>query len=273
MGKHVSEEEEIRLNFVMEPTGLTCLINERKMREMNMVLLRNLEITEKMKRYSWLNTAPDDLFEIEQRINDRIKGIILSKLDICVALAKIKSNALYRQLGIPSFRKYLQEERINIHYHTAHEYAKIGEVWIEYQSQLKRIDFKEENGLKKLLLLDHALNTLSEEKKELVFKKLINSSYREFNKFVNNASESARADSEDRATLKNKAFKFALEMEGECIVLLPTGKEIIWFDTDIESLFSSSQLLGDFKRHIMKAAEDFFVDAYTCCHHRPSGGL
>ena len=57
------------------------------------------------------------------------------------------------------------------------------------------MDFREENGLKKLLLLDHALNTPSEEKKELVFKKLKSSSYREFRKFVNNTDQSARADS------------------------------------------------------------------------------
>lgn len=99
------------------------------------------------------------LVEIEKGINKTVEGIVLSKKVLCIALARVKNEELYRQAGNGSFKEYLKSQRLNIAYSTAIEYCRIGEIFLEYKGQLERIEFREEHGLKKLLHPPKAFST------------------------------------------------------------------------------------------------------------------
>lgn len=200
----------------------------------------------------------DDLEEIEQQVNDKIKGIVMSKISLCIALANIKMKELYKQIGLQSFKEYLSEKRINIKCQTAYEYAKIGEILLKYWQNLNCVDFREEDGLKKLLLLDIAMNKNCAHK-EFLFRKLKESSYREFQRFIKDGLHSARAESANQGLLGYPISQIQLAIGDECIMLLPLGKEIVWFDNDIWRYLETPDLQRKFKRHILKAVEDFFL--------------
>ena len=68
------------------------------------------------------------------------KIVLFSKVALCLVLATIKSKELYKQIGIASFKEYLKTQRITLHYNTAHEYAKIGQVFINHKEELEKID-------------------------------------------------------------------------------------------------------------------------------------
>ena len=162
---------------------------------------------------------------------------------------------LYNQVGISCFKDYLKTKRINIPYNTACDYAKIGETYFKYQEILERIRFTEEEGLKKLLLLDKSLLAHKEEK-ELVFKKLKGDSFRDFYRFAQNRYQYARADCKKTNPNQNRS----LCLTEECIVILPDNKEVLWFDPDLDTNLGSTELSGKFIAHILKAAKDFFLD-------------
>jgi hypothetical protein len=44
---------------------------------------------------------------------------------------------------------------------------------------------------------------------------------------------------------------------------MPYGKEIIWFDIEINNIFDSSTMVSSFKKHIMKAVYNFFSKNYV----------
>ena len=200
----------------------------------------------------------ENLSEIERRANETIKGIVKSKMSLCIALANIKRKELYRQAGILSFKAYLAERRIRINRQTAYEYAKIGEILLKYQQDLRSVDFREEDGLKKLLLLDSAVNENCA-RKEFLFRKLKESSYREYQKFIEAGAHSARAESLNQRLSKSWISQVKLAIGDECIVVLPLGKEIVWFDNDIWRHLDSPNLQKKFKRHILNAVEAFFL--------------
>ena len=50
----------------------------------------------------------------------------------------------------------------------------------------------------------------------------------------------------------------ALATTDECIVLKPSGHEVIWFDTKLDECFPSHGLAEQFKRHMLHAAKEFF---------------
>lgn len=199
----------------------------------------------------------DSLQALEEYVNEKIKELVFSKLDICLSLAEIKRKQLFRELGYASFKEYLEAERIRLHYHTAHEYAKIGEVLLRYKEELNEVNFSEEAGLKKLLLLDDALQRRRSQK-DTVFRMLKDASFREFKTFANAEEQSARADSASQSFGGLSLPRLRLESTDECIVLQPSSREIIWFDTDLECIFHSEKLANDFKRHVLRAVTVFF---------------
>ena len=206
-------------------------------------------------------TDCDDLREIERVINDTIQGIVLSKLSICIALARIKMNELYRQIGLETFKQYVLENRVNIHYNTALDYARIGEIVLKYRRELTDIDFRDEDGLKKLLLLDNALSE-NAEARDLLFGRLKESSYREYRRLVKQCLRPARAGRSGHAPCETMRSSLQLEIGEESITLLPIGKEIIWFDNDIWRYLGNPELPAKFKKHISRAIEDFFARYY-----------
>ena len=127
-----------------------------------------------------------NLLEIEQNINAVIREFRNAKKRLCLLLAEIKMQKLYKQIDMHSFKKYVLSRRLKISYNTALEYAEIGEVLVKYESQLKEADFSEEDGLKKLLLLEKAL---SKHEPAEVFKRIKDDSFKTFEKF----SKPARA--------------------------------------------------------------------------------
>jgi len=66
-----------------------------------------------------------------------------------------------------------------------------------------------------------------------LFKKLKESSYREFQRFLKKGLQSARAESVNPGRSKRLISRIQLAMGDECIMLLPIGKEIVWFDNEI----------------------------------------
>ncbi len=204
-----------------------------------------------------------DLCEIELAIRKAVQKAVRTKTTICIALARIKSRELYRQAGCSSFKEYLREQRIGLPYHTAYEYAKIGEIMHAYRDELQAVRFEEEAGLKKLLLLDHALRRNGNDR-ESVFAKLNESSYREFREYAY-TGQSARADCPSAPSPGESLSGIQLDGTGECIVVKSLDREIIWFDTDMEQYLQTAGLARSFKLHILEAVKDFFVQ------NRPAG--
>jgi hypothetical protein len=209
------------------------------------------------------NTIPLDLIssnqlvKVEEGINAIIEGVVLSKLVLCIALANVKRKQLYKQANLQSFKEYLKAKRIKLKYQTAHDYAQIGEVYIRYRRELGKVKFREECGLKKLLLLKDALQN---DKTDTVFTKLKNSSYRDFRRYIaGKRIKSARADF--RLHLKNTDFR--LKEDEECIVLMPIDQEVIWFNDDLLKGILTKALYKKFKKYIFDSVYCFLRDIGT----------
>lgn len=199
-----------------------------------------------------------NLLEIELAIQKAVQTAVRSRTAVCTALARIKSGELYRQVGCSSFKEYLRQRRIGLPYHTAHEYARIGEILHAYRDELRAVRFEEETGLKKLLLLERALGRNGNDRPS-TFAKLNTCSYRQFREYANRG-QSARADFPTVPPLEGSLPGIQLDGTGECIVVKPLGKEIIWFDTDMEQYFPSAALARSFKMHILEAVKGFFLE-------------
>jgi hypothetical protein len=191
---------------------------------------------------------PGKLYETEQQISESVQKVIGAKLDVCVALAKIKIEKLYKEIGIATFKDYIKVNRIAIRYQTAHDYAKIGEIYIKYRDNLESVNFKEENGLKKLLLLEDALTKYKNES-DLVFDRLKRDSYREFKLYCAQTAQSARADYQN----------LQLTISEECIVIRPYDKELLWFDPEINNWFESPGQSARFKQYILRAMRQYLL--------------
>jgi len=124
----------------------------------------------------------DNAKEIDAGIRDTIKGVRLSILAMGMGLAKLKAKGLYVDLKYRSMNDYLENlcDEMQIERSTAHNWLYIGEAYIKYRRELDRIEFSDADGPTKLPYVDRALETY--EKKE-VFKKLKDSSVREFREF------------------------------------------------------------------------------------------
>ena len=125
----------------------------------------------------------DNIHEVETGIRETLAGIALSKAALCKALANIVTKKLYTQVEARSFFEYLEMGRIPLNYKTAKEYAKIGDAMLRYNDELESVHFKEEDGLKKLVYLEKALDRC-EADRELVFEKIKENSLREFQHWI-----------------------------------------------------------------------------------------
>lgn len=199
----------------------------------------------------------DNLNEIEKGIKQTLKGVLLSKKAICIALARIKNRELYRQVFINSFKEYLQKKRIPLNYSTALDYSIIGEMLLKYENELKNVHFGEENGLQKLLLLEKGLSNYKDQP-QLVFKKISEDSYRNFKLFVNNneKKKSKHKGKEDVLLLKD----FSVKTEDERIYLLPIDLDVLWLNKDIEHKLGIPGIYKKFQAKIIKAVKDFFSE-------------
>ncbi len=154
-------------------------------------------LKEKEGRFSLDFIHSSDLEEIEKGIQETVEGVMLSRAAICKSLANIDTKKLYHQAGCRSFMGYLKEERIPIKYKTAKEYAKIGDTLMRHAEGLAEVDFREEDGLKKLIFLDKALRNYRENPRQ-VYKKIKEYSLREFRSYAAQAKKGRTGADPDR---------------------------------------------------------------------------
>jgi hypothetical protein len=159
----------------------------------------------------------NSLNEIEYGIKKIINGVILSKKAICIALARIKTNALFKQAKINTFKEYLKKMRIPIKYSTALDYAIIGEMLVRYKESLYEFEFKEEDGLKKLLLLEEGLRN-HKSNPRIVFEKIKEATFSDFKRFVKNNKGNRK--SQLKQELPSNSL---IRADGERIYLVPSN--------------------------------------------------
>lgn len=200
-----------------------------------------------------------NLIDLERWIVENVRVMSRCRLAICLAFARIKREKLYKQAGIASFSGYLKARRVRIHYHTAHDYALIGEVYMKYHDKLEKLHFTQYDGLRKLLLLEQGL-ARAKGREASVFSMLKSSSFREFKRFVYAGCQSGRPDS---IRLNRSLLSINVMLSDECLILMPDGRELLWFDPELDEVFESTELVHRFKRCIVDAVEDFLSP------HRP----
>ena len=191
-----------------------------------------------------------NLEELESAINNAARSIIQSKLVICMALAAIQDNALYRQIGFPTFQAYANSGRLQIPKSTASEYAQIGRIYREYASDLAHIEFSEDDGLKKLLLLKKALTRAS---KAEVLGKLKCLTYRSFRTQFACANHDAQS-----APFKDLRLRLD-KAENTLFLSVENDKEIkvIKFDEELLSM-CGGRIFEMFVTSMLKAVQRFF---------------
>jgi hypothetical protein len=139
----------------------------------------------------------ENIHEIETGIRETLAGIALSKAALCKALANIDTKKLYKQVQAGSFLEYLEMARIPLNYKTAKEYAKIGDTMLRFREELTSVNFREEDGLKKLVYLDKALDKCGEDR-EAVFEKVKESSLRDFQQWIRELEEEGREQEQEQ---------------------------------------------------------------------------
>ena len=147
----------------------------------------------------------DNIHEIETGIRETLTGITLAKGALCKALANIDKKKLYTQVNSRSFLEYLEMARIPLNYKTAKEYAKIGDTMLRYNEELFSVNFREEDGLKKLVYLDKALDKCGEDR-DLVFEKIKGSSLRDFQQWIQTLDADENGEAGDSSGAEESSF-------------------------------------------------------------------
>lgn len=165
----------------------------------------------------------DNLSMIEQGIKETVKGVDFSNLVVALAFAKIDQQALYAQAGCKSYLEYLDkaEDRLNMSRQTMSDYKRIGEIYIEYKSQLQQVGYREEGNLHKLRYLPRALERHPAQE---VFRRLVRDSLRKFAAYASPEMEVAAAAGREhlpRIEITNRRISV-------------DGKNILRFDPDLK---------------------------------------
>jgi len=126
--------------------------------------------------------------EVDKGIRDTIKGIRLSILALGLALARIKTELLYKELGCATITQYVQRlcEDTKMDRSSIYNWLNIGEAYLKYQQELRQIDFNDNDGPTKLPYLERALES---NQKQKVFDNIKTMSVREFAAFSKRSSK------------------------------------------------------------------------------------
>lgn len=192
----------------------------------------------------------NELEKIEKSINKCVRQIVFSKLVICISLARIYDDALYRKDNFKTFKQYLASGRINLPTSTASEYAKIGRVYLRFREELERIDFREEDGLKKLLILEKAISQFP---KEDVFSELKQMSYRNFRREFARANGSQTEGIGNDVILRFNEDEHALYMEIDGV----TAVKIVEFADDLDN-YCGREIFSRLRKEIVSVVTSFF---------------
>ena len=151
--------------------------------------------------YAYSNKAE----EIDKGIKDTIKGIRLSILAMGIGLARIKENGLYTDLNFRSMNGYIEQlcSENKMDRSSMFNWLSIGEAYLRYQNDLKKIGFNDGDGPTKLAYIDRALEA---NKKQEVFKNIKNMSVREFKVFSKGETEEEINKTKKITARKNEIF-------------------------------------------------------------------
>ena len=189
------------------------------------------------------------IHDIEKGIKRTYTGVVLSKKAICIALANIKRYRLFEQLGIYSFKKYINSSRLNMNYKTAAEYAIIGESLVTFSDELKEIEFKEEDGLKKLVLLHKAVMK-QPENKQLLIQNLKDTSLRKYQALIANNREEPQEE-------KEKDFTFRIDVDESRIYMNPDNVDILWINFEFNKLITTPEASERLLNHLKKSLQEY----------------
>ncbi len=194
----------------------------------------------------------EDLNMIEQGIRETVKGVDFSNLVVALAFAKIDREALYIQAGCKSYLEYLDkaEERLNMSRQTMSDYKRIGEIYIEYKSQLQQIGFREEGNLHKLRYLPRALERHPQRE---VFTRLVRDSLRKFVAYASPDAPEAPAPRRHVPRIEISTSKIVVD-----------GKNILRFDPELRPEVREELAGYLVKIYEVKAAGNtpYILDAY-----------
>ena len=125
----------------------------------------------------------DDAFVIDLGVKETIKGLYASVLTIGLALAKIKSRGLHRDLGYKHMSRYIDSiyNETKMNRSSLYRLLRIGEAYTKYQAELEKIGFSESDGPSKLRYLEQALG---KREKDEVYNNIMKMSVREFIDFA-----------------------------------------------------------------------------------------
>lgn len=214
---------------------------------------RQLNQTHQKQVISLDYVQSNTLEEVEEGIKETVQGVVYSKVAICSSLANIVNKKLYRQAGAKNFFEYLKMERLPIKYKTAKEYAKIGDVLQRHRHELDKINFNEEDGLKKCIYLDKALKSHNEEP-GLVFHRMKEDSLREFQRFaVNRKEETETRETSNSSVVVEEGFpQFSIsggsvvvtwdDFSKEAVITVPTEGPFSQLPPEEFSLFMEELL-------------------------------
>jgi hypothetical protein len=163
----------------------------------------------------------NDLDTIEKGIRKTVKEMDFANLVVAMAFAKIDREGLYTQAGCKSYLEYLDkaEDRLNMSRQTMSDYKRIGEIYIEYKSQLQQVGFREEGNLHKLRYLPRALERHPARE---VFSRLVRDSLRKFAAYAIPNTDAIPPKREHVPHIEITARKVSVD-----------GKNILHFDPEL----------------------------------------
>jgi hypothetical protein len=169
------------------------------------------------------------LASIEEGIKKTEAAVRSASLAVCVALAKIMREELYREAGFRTFKEYAlkSEDRVGIAYQTVWMYARMGESWIVDRPKLKKAGFKEDGNLSNLRLLDKAKKSFGDE----AFKLVARESFRTIQEKIKSAG---LQQVKIRADVKLEVSGSSVKIDGVEIlklVALPAAEKKFLIDT------------------------------------------
>ena len=228
--------------------------------ETNIVLQNNdyvIQLNEKKHIFFLTN----ELTKIEDTLKELLmkKSWKKSRKLICIGLYQIKNMRLYKQIGLNTFKEYLNTNRIPVSYSTAIEYSIIGNMLVKYEKELDEVNFDEKDGLKKLLRLKKAMKKLNSQP-EFIFKIIKKFSLREFERYIDNNCLNIKENPVKNLKMKSLS---SIQMDDEVIYITPDEIEIIWFNMDLENKLGIPHLYKELQSVLLSTIKNFFQTRFS----------
>ena len=143
--------------------------------------------------------ALDDPEKVHQAILETIKVMEYSVLYLGLALVKIKTEKLYRDLGYKHMSAYVQGlvEESQKDRSSIYKWLNIGEVYTKYQGKLEEIGFSSKNSPTKLPYLERALQKSPSNE---VYDNIMKMSQREFASYAKHSRDAKHSSDAKHST-------------------------------------------------------------------------